>query len=663
MGQGAGRVSAVVVVCLLSAGGAARGQQPAAGDDALEAEIRGEVAAASGEAAALFDQANQARGARELARAVELYQKASELAPAVDHPIRRRCTLLSELGRHDEAVDGCQRAVALAPDSPLDQSALAMALANRGGPGDADRALPLARKAAKARWQDVRVVATWCGAALEAQNSPDLQECAPRLLELDPEGAIANYVSALAKAEQGDFTSARRFLAYARKAGIDDETYRGLSAAFDRAEAAGTSDGPDLAVLLPAVWVGAGWLGGLLLLLAAGWVLSRLTLRAANRVAASGGTAAQGSEGERRLRRIYRVVILVSGLWFYLSVPLLLLSIVVAGGALIWLFFSMGTIPIKAVLAIGLVVVVTIGAVLRSLVVRGEQAELGYKIDLDGNPRFRDLLREVAAAVATRPVDGAYLTPATDMAVTERGSLWKAVSAQSRERCLIIGVGLLDGMKEIELRSVLAHEYGHFRNQDTAGGGFALAVRRSLVTMIVQLAGSGAATWYNPAWWMLRLYHRVYLVVTQGASRLQEVLADRWAVAAYGSDAFVRGFTHVMERSVRFERHVDATLHEVIEGEHPLPNLYSYRPAAGEPADEQAAIDAALAREPSAYDSHPAPRQRLAWAAALAVAREPEPDDERPVWELFADRAALEARMTAEVREAVAANHGVAIGG
>ena len=54
-------------------------------------------------------------------------------------------------------------------------------------------------------------------------------------------------------------------------------------------------------------------------------------------------------------------------------------------------------------------------------------------------------------------------------------------------------------MRQGELKAVLAHEYGHFANRDTAGGGFALAVRRAVLEMARTLAEGGAATWYNPA--------------------------------------------------------------------------------------------------------------------------------------------------------------------
>ena len=66
--------------------------------------------------------------------------------------------------------------------------------------------------------------------------------------------------------------------------------------------------------------------------------------------------------------------------------------------------------------------------------------------------------------------------------------------------------------------------------------------------------------------------------------------------------------------------------------------------------------------DPSAYDSHPAPRDRIAWVHRLATANaESSADDHQPVWSLFEDRDALERRMTDHIRAAVEANHGIGI--
>src|SRR5262249_27994343 len=213
-----------------------------------------------------------------------------------------------------------------------------------------------------------------------------------------------------------------------------------------------------------------------------------------------------------------------------------------------------------------------------------------------------------------------------------------------------LGVRARDGLGIAELQSILGHEYGHFKNADTAGGVHALAVRRSLLTMARGLAQGGAAVWWNPAWWFVKGVWAAFLRVSHGATRLQEVLADRWAVAAYGSAAFERGLTHVVSRSVWFDRHANATVREALEQSVPVGNFYRHEPRAAVPAaDGEKEAAAALARPPSAYDSHPPPEQRIRWGRALAV---PAPADEPTgaAWDLFDDREALERQMTEEIR-------------
>ena len=64
-------------------------------------------------------------------------------------------------------------------------------------------------------------------------------------------------------------------------------------------------------------------------------------------------------------------------------------------------------------------------------------------------------------------------------AVFERGSWWKGVRRESR-RCLILGLGVLPGLTETQLKAILAHEYGHFGHADTQWAAFAHAVGAAL---------------------------------------------------------------------------------------------------------------------------------------------------------------------------------------
>jgi hypothetical protein len=112
---------------------------------------------------------------------------------------------------------------------------------------------------------------------------------------------------------------------------------------------------------------------------------------------------------------------------------------------------------------------------------------------------------------------------------------------------------------------------------------------------------------------------------------------------------------------VHFDAHVGATLKEVVDGQLPLANLYTYQPAK---ADENVdiAIAEALQRQTSAYDSHPSPAERFALVHALPRhGTAPDLGDDAPAWSLFEDAAALQCAMTAQVRANVRANYGIEI--
>ena len=73
-------------------------------------------------------------------------------------------------------------------------------------------------------------------------------------------------------------------------------------------------------------------------------------------------------------------------------------------------------------------------------------------------------------------------------------------------------------------------------------------------------------------------FGRLFQRISHGASRLQEVMADRWAVAAYGAAAFTDGLRHVIERSIRFGVHTQLTVLDMQATQKPVTNLYAYKP-------------------------------------------------------------------------------------
>lgn len=629
-------------------------------DEAYEAALIQQLQKLDPDQVDRFRQANQAREAKDLQRASSLYDQVRARVPAFSAATRRMCGVESELGHRDDAIKLCREALRR-EDLPENKSALARTLLHM--PNEQDKptsnelgeALRLSAEAALVKRDDLFANVVHCEAALRSNDLKGMKWCSSRMKVIAPKEPITHMVLAIVEASEGRFEQGLEALEEAHRLGLPDRDYKHLKGAIEDAR-------PASETLVPlALRTGVSWVAGLLVLLGLGVLLSRATLASVSRLPATQDGAAQGTD--RLLRKLYRVVLWVCCAYYYVSLPIVMLFVVVAGGGTLYAFLALGRIPIKLVLLIVIVVFVTLWAMLKSLFVRGTDEDPGERLDLEEHPRLRDLLREVAARVGTRMVDKVFVTPGTEVAVFERGDMLRQLTGRA-ERCLVIGAGALEGMKGLELKAVLAHEYGHFQNDDTAGGGFALAVRRSLLTMAMGLARGGAAAWYNPAWLFLNAFHRIFLRISQGASRLQEVLADRWAAFSYGSEAFERGLVHIIRRSVGFDHHVDRTLHEVIKDKRPLANLYSYKPAdtSEDAPDIEKAIEEVLHRKPSPYDSHPAPDDRLKLVRALqATGKGASEGDDDPAWSLFANREEIERRMTDDVRIQLSVRNGIVI--
>jgi Zn-dependent protease with chaperone function len=646
---------------LVGLAGLLGGGEAGAADDraAQERELAAQIQAIDPEAAKLFADANAARDKNDLAGAAALYQQVRERAPKFTAATRRLCRIELRRGARDKALDLCRGALA-AEDNAENKAVLAevlLVMPSGGSPTQSEirEALDLATSAVARKPDDAYAQMVLCEAALRTEQLDRLRSCSRALVRITPESPGGHIYSSMVSASEGNFGEALALLDHAKELGVDERTTESLRLDYEAAMPLHQRYGAKM------LYGFLGWAVGLVALLGLGALLSKLTLRAATKVPKTEGGHAEGAD--KWLRRLYRVVLWACCAYYYISLPIVTLLVLVLGGGIIYGFIALGRIPVKLVVIVGLFTLVSVWAVLKSIFFRPKASEPGDKLDLAEHPKLRAVLEEVAGRIGTRPVDNVYMTPTTDVAVFERGGLIAQLTGRT-ERCLVLGAGVLDGFEVGAFKAVLAHEYGHFHNEDTAGGGFALAVRRSVLMMALSLAKGGAAGWYNPAWLFVNWFHKIFLRISQGASRLQEVLADRWAAFAYGSKAFSDGLRHVIERSIRFDAHVQYALSEVIEEKRALANLYRYRVRGKTPEEAEItkAVDEALHAEPSPYDSHPSPADRFAWVDALPKRElERSPEDSREVWDLFSDRAKLEKQMTQKIRDAVETNHGVII--
>jgi len=208
-------------------------------------------------------------------------------------------------------------------------------------------------------------------------------------------------------------------------------------------------------------------------------------------------------------------------------------------------------------------------------------------------------------------------------------------------------------MTQSQFKAILAHEYGHFSNRDTAGGNLARQVRISIHTFAYNLAMSRQAHWLNPAWLFVNGFYRIFLRITLGASRLQEILADRYAAVAYGARNFTEGLTHIVRQSLTFEMQVNREISVAQAQRHGfISNLYALPPIAHATTREllDKKIEEAMSRPTSPYDSHPAVRDRIALVHQLPGVGGGE-NNQALVLDLLQDVEALQNEMTARVRE------------
>jgi Zn-dependent protease with chaperone function len=357
--------------------------------------------------------------------------------------------------------------------------------------------------------------------------------------------------------------------------------------------------------------------GGLIILFLLGAILSRLTLRY---LKSKGGQELQATGFERLLRSVYRSVIVLASAYYYVSLPVLLLIVVVVFGGAAYLSVTTLGISLRLLLFLGIAGLGTLYAVIQAIFARARESEPGRELTRDEAPELWQLAEQVAEKIGTRPIDHIYIVPGAQIAVTERGSMLNKLRDRGR-RLLIVGLAALDGMTEGQFRAILAHEYGHFSGRDTAGGEIAYTAQASMQQMATNLADSGQARPYNPAWLFLNGYYRIFLRITQGASRLQEILADRIAATAYGCENLLSALRHVIRRSMEFDYQTGREAITSRQERRAMNNLYSLPPP---PEDAIEEIDRKfkleLERSSSPYDSHPSYRERVDCLEALGLA-------------------------------------------
>src|SRR6266540_2937971 len=168
---------------------------------------------------------------------------------------------------------------------------------------------------------------------------------------------------------------------------------------------------------------------------------------------------------------------------------------------------------------LGLVTVVAAVAVGQATVLVGRhsrQPAIGVSLSRESQPRLWAVVDELAAAVGTPAPDQLRLVPDSKMAVSENGH---RLGLQPGERRLYLGVPLVLGLTELQLRAAIAHELARY----APPGGTVYRVKETLRRLVQSL---GTDSWAGR-------------VAARSVNHEQEVEAARWSAELAGRTAAV----------------------------------------------------------------------------------------------------------------------------
>jgi len=377
--------------------------QPAPGFDMnRERAIWQELEKVAPKSVETFKAATEAYDKQDYGRAATLYRQVMEKAPSFDHAYRRLGLALAVSGKTDEGMRYLERAYEMNP-SPENMYTLAQYLDNPGEGKQSSRfnkmrALELAKKALAAyqalnRNDDPYYVTLVAQIAFDLDNIKEARAAVNALAANHPDLLETHYYLAFLAARDEDWQKAEEEIKKAQSLGLSAEAAQEFldSGVHTRAQT--------WRYLYYALYLVGAWIAGLVALFALGKLFSNLTLRSIEEADPNGATGSK----EISLRSLYKRLINVAGVYYYVSLPVVIFLVLGVAGSIIYSFFIIGRIPVKPALIVVVAAVVTVYKMIRSLFVKIESEDPGRALKPEEAPALWALTREVAQANGHAP--------------------------------------------------------------------------------------------------------------------------------------------------------------------------------------------------------------------------------------------------------------------
>ncbi len=249
-------------------------------------------------------------------------------------------------------------------------------------------------------------------------------------------------------------------------------------------------------------------------------------------------------------------------------------------------------------------------------------------------PLLWQAVSDAAAAVGTRAPDEVLLVAEVNAAVSERTRLMGLIGGHRR---LYVGMPLLQTFTVAQLRSVLAHELGHYSGQHTRFAGISYRGRLALERTIGHLGQA------NVAGWVFRGYAWLFMLVEHAVSRRQELEADLSSVRVAGRYAAAGALQEVEVLDTAFGYYMHRFVLPGLQAGYVPEDLFGgfaamLRARAEEISALRAGAAAASAAAHHRWDTHPPLGARV--AAIMAAPETTATIDNSPAADLVADLGA-----------------------
>lgn len=291
------------------------------------------------------------------------------------------------------------------------------------------------------------------------------------------------------------------------------------------------------------------------------------------------------------------------------------LALGLAGG-LLWIPYAEYAYLDRVSVRLTIICVIGGGTILWALIPRIDKFEApGPRLTPSNAPQLFTMINDIAKVTSQPRPEDVYLLNDVNAFVTQRGG----VMGFGSRRVMGIGLPLIKGLSPAELRSVIAHEFGHYVSGDVALGPWIYKTRATIGRTLQGVSHN---------WILTKIfdwYARMFMRMTTQISREQEFVADATAARVAGTAPAINALRRVEVIAPAYATYVNNEVMPVLNAGFLPPVSEGFERYMNDPDTHQAfqsyAQEAALGAEAGEFDTHPPTADRI---AALERIKSPE---------------------------------------